>query len=99
MSWDTLNASILLPAFAAGLLVLLTHVPLGIQVLDRGIVFIDQAIAQVAGVGGAAADALGWGPDGGGGRAAPSGAGPGGAVHLRLPGKPSRQCPGAPAGG
>ena len=41
--------SILLPAFLAGLLVLATHVPLGQLVLERGIVFIDLAIAQVAG--------------------------------------------------
>src|SRR2546423_1644770 len=42
---------ILFPAFLAGLLVLATHVPLGLQVLNRGIVFIDLAIAQVAGLG------------------------------------------------
>ncbi|MBV9343809.1 MAG: metal ABC transporter permease [Gammaproteobacteria bacterium] len=35
----------------AGLLVVLSHVPLGQQVLARGIVFIDLAIAQVAGLG------------------------------------------------
>lgn len=42
---------LLLPAFAAGLIVLATHVPLGIQVLARGIIFIDLAVAQVAGLG------------------------------------------------
>ncbi|WOH37166.1 metal ABC transporter permease [Thalassotalea fonticola] len=42
---------ILLPAFVAGLLVLSTHVPLGYQVLKRGIIFIDLAIAQIAGLG------------------------------------------------
>ena len=42
---------ILLPAFLAGLLVLSTHVPLGYQVLKRGIIFIDLAIAQMAGLG------------------------------------------------
>jgi zinc/manganese transport system permease protein len=47
----SLEFSILWPAFLAGLLVLATHVPLGRQVLDRGIVFIDLAIAQVAGLG------------------------------------------------
>ena len=47
----SLEFSILLPAFIAGLLVTATHVPLGIQVLNRGIVFIDIAIAQIAGVG------------------------------------------------
>ncbi len=46
-----LEFSILLPALIAGLLVTATHVPLGIQVLNRGIVFIDIAIAQIAGVG------------------------------------------------
>jgi zinc/manganese transport system permease protein len=50
---------ILWPALLAGLLVLATHVPLGAQVLDRGIVFIDLAIAQIAGIGVIAADALG----------------------------------------
>ncbi|MXR69228.1 metal ABC transporter permease [Shewanella sp. JBTF-M18] len=43
--------SILLPAFAAGILVLSTHVLLGSQVLKRGIIFIDLAIAQVAALG------------------------------------------------
>ena len=56
--------TILLPAFLTGLLVLATHVPLGKIVLDRGIVFIDLAIAQVAGLGVVAADFLGWEPNG-----------------------------------
>ncbi|WP_028766557.1 metal ABC transporter permease [Shewanella fidelis] len=43
--------SILLPAFVAGILVLSTHVVLGQQVLKRGIIFIDLAIAQVAALG------------------------------------------------
>jgi zinc/manganese transport system permease protein len=64
MSWSALDWSILGPGLIAGLLVLLTHVPLGTQVLDRGIVFIDLAIAQIAGLGVIAADALGL-PDGG----------------------------------
>lgn len=34
-----------------GLLVLVTHVPLGRQVLDRGIVFMDLAVAQMATLG------------------------------------------------
>ncbi|HET7794293.1 MAG TPA: metal ABC transporter permease [Rhizobacter sp.] len=46
-----LDLAILLPAFAAGLLVLATHVPLGAQVLRKGIVFIDLAIAQIAALG------------------------------------------------
>ena len=59
MHFEGLEMSILGPAFLAGLLVLSTHVPMGIKVLERGIVFIDLAIAQVAGVGIIAADALG----------------------------------------
>ena len=56
--------SILLPALMAGILVLATHVPLGRLVLDRGIVFIDLALAQVAGLGVVVADLLGWEPNG-----------------------------------
>ena len=59
MNWSALDAGILGPALVAGLLVLATHVPLGMQVLDRGIVFIDLAIAQIAGLGVIAADAIG----------------------------------------
>lgn len=59
-----LDWSILGPALLAGLLVLATHVPLGMQVLARGIVFIDLAIAQIAGIGVIAADAMGWEPQG-----------------------------------
>ncbi len=51
MNIEGLDSSILGPAFAAGLLVLSTHVPLGRQVLRRGIIFIDIAIAQFAGLG------------------------------------------------
>ncbi|MFN0039611.1 MAG: metal ABC transporter permease [Burkholderiales bacterium] len=54
-----LEFGILLPALIAGVLVAATHVPLGIQVLRRGIVFIDIAIAQIAGVGVVAANFLG----------------------------------------
>jgi len=57
---SNLEFSLLLPALIAGLLVSATHVPLGIQVLNRGIVFIDIAIAQIAGVGVIAADFFGW---------------------------------------
>lgn len=46
-----IDLSILLPAFFTGLLVLLTHVPLGQRVLQRGIIFIDLALAQIAGLG------------------------------------------------
>lgn len=64
MSAETFDWQLLLPALLAGLLVLATHVPLGAQVLERGIVFIDLAIAQIAGVGVVAADALGFEPQG-----------------------------------
>lgn len=57
---NTLEFSILIPALIAGLLVTATHVPLGIQVLNRGIVFIDIAIAQIAGVGVIAAAFFGF---------------------------------------
>jgi zinc/manganese transport system permease protein len=55
MNVGTLELSILAPAFVAGLLVLATHVPLGMEVLRRGIIFIDLAIAQMAGLGALAA--------------------------------------------
>lgn len=51
MNIDALDISILAPAFLAGLLVLSTHVPMGQEVLRRGIIFIDLAIAQLAGLG------------------------------------------------
>ncbi|GLS82416.1 metal ABC transporter permease [Paraferrimonas haliotis] len=49
VDWDLI--SILMPAFAAAIVVLSTHVLLGRQVLKRGIIFIDLAIAQVAALG------------------------------------------------
>ena len=57
---NSFEISILAPALLAGLLVLATHVPLGTEVLRRGIIFIDLAIAQVAGLGVIAADTMGW---------------------------------------
>jgi zinc/manganese transport system permease protein len=48
------------PALVAGLLVAATHAPLGIQVLNRGIVFIDLAVAQIAGLGVILGDWLGF---------------------------------------
>jgi len=57
---DNLELSILLPAMLAGSLVVFTHVPLGQEVLRRGIIFIDLAIAQVAGLGVIAAHSFGW---------------------------------------
>ena len=50
-NWQGLDIAILGPACVAGLIVLSTHVPLGRQVLSRGIIFIDLAIAQIAGLG------------------------------------------------
>ena len=35
----------------AGIMIALTHAPLGIAVLERGIIFIDLAVAQIAGLG------------------------------------------------
>ena len=64
MSMTGLELSILIPAFLAGLLVLASHVPLGMQVLARGIVFIDLAIAQIAGLGVIGADLMGFEPQG-----------------------------------
>jgi zinc/manganese transport system permease protein len=57
---SAIDFSILWPALAAGLLVTATHVPLGTQVLARGIVFIDLAIAQIAGCGVILADRIGF---------------------------------------
>ena len=59
-----LGLTIILPALVAGLLVAATHVPLGMQVLARGIVFIDIAIAQIAGVGVLLADFVGFESEG-----------------------------------
>jgi zinc/manganese transport system permease protein len=59
MNLSGLETGILLPAFAAGLLVLASHVPLGQAVLKRGIVFLDLAIAQIAGLGVVIAHSLG----------------------------------------
>src|SRR4051812_27297358 len=64
MSIDAATLGLLALALAAGLLVSATHVPLGMQVIGRGIVFIDLAIAQIAGLGVITADALGWEPQG-----------------------------------
>lgn len=64
MNWDGLELSILGPACLAGLIVLATHVPLGHQVLERGIIFIDLAIAQVAAMGVIGAQYLGIGESG-----------------------------------
>jgi len=60
MNIEGLDMSILMPAFIAGLIVLLTHIPLGYEVLRRGIIFIDIAVAQIAGLGVIIAYTVGW---------------------------------------
>jgi len=54
-----IELSILLPAFLAGLLVLATHIPFGMRVLQRGVIFADLAVAQIAGLGVIFAELLG----------------------------------------
>lgn len=68
------------PALAAGLLVTATHAPLGIQVLARGIVFIDLAVAQIAGLGIVFAGWAGFEPSGAAVQAAALAAALGGAL-------------------
>lgn len=62
MSLDNLilQLGIILPALLAGMLILSTHVPLGKRVLARGIIFIDLAVAQIAGLGVILAQVLHW---------------------------------------
>jgi len=48
---NDIELSILLPAFIAGLLVLATHIPFGMKILERGVIFADLAVAQIAGLG------------------------------------------------
>lgn len=60
MMLDSTMLSIILPAFAAGMVVLATHIPLGREVIQRGIIFIDLAVAQIAGLGVIIAYHLGW---------------------------------------
>jgi zinc/manganese transport system permease protein len=60
VNWELLDWYIIGPAIVAGFLVLSTHVPLGQVVLQRGIIFIDLAVAQVAALGVIAAGAMEW---------------------------------------
>ena len=48
---NAIELGILLPGFIAGLLVLATHIPFGMKVLERGVIFADLAVAQIAGLG------------------------------------------------
>ncbi len=82
IDWQALDPAILGPAFCAGLLVLATHVPLGREVLKRGIIFIDLAIAQIAGLGMLAAQLQDWAPGGWGTQLAAGGAALSGALLL-----------------
>lgn len=61
---NAFELGIVAPAFVATLIVLSTHVPLGMEVLRRGIIFIDLAVAQIAGLGVIAAHALGFEAEG-----------------------------------
>jgi zinc/manganese transport system permease protein len=56
---NSIELEILLPAFIAGLLVLATHIPFGMRVLQRGVIFADLAVAQIAGLGVVVAGLLG----------------------------------------
>ena len=78
----SIDLSILWPALIAGILVAISHVPLGQQVLARGIVFIDLAIAQVAGLGVIAASSFGLPIEGWGAQAAAGAAALAGALLL-----------------
>lgn len=82
MNLFAIDLSILWPALIAGLLVVISHVPLGQQVLARGIVFIDLAIAQVAGLGVIAASSFGLPIEGWGAQAAAGAAALAGALLL-----------------
>ena len=59
MIWTDFDLMLIVPAFLAGSLVLSIHIPLGQEVLKRGIIFIDIAIAQIAALGVIAATVFG----------------------------------------
>lgn len=82
MNLFSTDLSILWPALIAGILVVISHVPLGQQVFARGIVFIDLAIAQVAGLGVIAASGFGLPIEGWTAQAAAGAAALAGAVLL-----------------
>ena len=82
MNSGLLDLMIVAPAFLAGALVLVTHVPLGTQILSRGIVFIDLALAQIAALGVIIAGLLGQDPGGLGTQLAAAGAALAGAALL-----------------
>jgi zinc/manganese transport system permease protein len=82
MSLLETDLSILWPALIAGILVVVSHVPLGQQVFARGIVFIDLAIAQVAGLGVIVASGFGFPMEGWSAQAAAAAAALAGALLL-----------------
>jgi zinc/manganese transport system permease protein len=82
MNWHAIDLSNLGPALVAGILVLSTHVPMGREVLKRGIIFVDLAVAQLAGLGVIVASTLGWEIHGYAAQAAAFGAAIAGAVLL-----------------
>lgn len=60
LNWLALDLGLLAWPMLAGVLVLATHVPLGRKVLERGIVFLDLAVAQIAALGVIAAHFAGF---------------------------------------
>ena len=53
MSWDVLQ--FLLPAFVASLVIAGIHAYLGVHVVERGVIFVDLSLAQIAALGAAIA--------------------------------------------
>lgn len=51
MSFPIETLTLLAPAFVAGAIISIAHVPLGQEVLKRGIIFLDLAVAQCAALG------------------------------------------------
>lgn len=82
MDWSALDWTVLGPPLLAGLLVTATHVPLGRQVLARGIIFIDLAVAQIVGLGVIAAGTLGGQAEGWGLQATAAASALGGGLLL-----------------
>lgn len=82
MSLAAADLPIIAPALLAGTLVLVTHVPLGMHILRRGIVFIDLALAQIAALGVIAAGLFGMDAAGIGAQLAAAGAALAGAALL-----------------
>ena len=59
-----LALEILLPPFVACLVLMGIHVYLGLHVVSRGVIFVDLALAQIAGLGATFAFLLGYAPSG-----------------------------------